>query len=537
MDTLNYLLGVDSTSTLEAAEENGDSSFTAEQLQVLAALDMARQRIETLDTHPDFSSMQWAEWLLQRSDGFILAHRLRALATGEEPIAPDTSTLAGCLSGLITDLYAGLVLPVSGPFGMSPAHNLAGAYYRHPLRETFEDLVMQDRDLKRIFPRNEEHTGQMGYTTRSTGQGGTIQLTMFAQEIIGAGIKLARFEQSALSPEQVAQDALRCLELIRSALRGEDVRVPVRVGLTGVLLPDARTEMDFGWARLRRADSSDAHLWAATSLDEAGSLTTTTEQGETVEISYRGDLILEFDAPYKMVLGERDISEAWPAEMMAVWDRFTEISESLRLGLLLADPDHRTLVVTTWQSVLDPISHSNGLGWADAKTVPNLMARQLTADDVDQWLTWSKAIDEHRIPTIGVAIRRMLMAVAERRNPEDVLVDAVVVWENLFGAKSETTLRIASSLALLLSSEEATATERLANQSTYKRLYALRSGVVHGAPNADLKKLQQGADDAVKISMAALREIFSEQVDLLTIKTSEDRSLHLIHRGDKRSRS
>jgi hypothetical protein len=118
------------------------------------------------------------------------------------------------------------------------------------------------------------------------------------------------------------------------------------------------------------------------------------------------------------------------------------------------------------------------------------------------------------------------MCVSERRRAEDVLVDAVIVWENLFGAKNDTTLRVSSSLAWLLGTSPA---DRLERQRQYKNIYQLRSDIVHGSASIKDKVVQSSSTEAVAISIAALRKIFDEKPYLLTIDDSALRSLHLIH--------
>jgi hypothetical protein len=52
-----------------------------------------------------------------------------------------------------------------------------------------------------------------------------------------------------------------------------------------------------------------------------------------------------------------------------------------------------------------------------------------------------------------MSIRRILRAVSERKEPEDTLIDAVIVWENLFGSSQETTLRVTMSVAWMLGTD------------------------------------------------------------------------------------
>src|SRR5262249_4505530 len=146
----------------------------------------------------------------------------------------------------------------------------------------------------------------------------------------------------------------------------------------------------------------------------------------------------------------------------------------------------------------------------------------------ESWAEWTRAVQEHRTPEVDIAVRRMLMALNERRRPEDMLVDAVVVWENLFGATGETVFRVSSAIAWLLGEDSG---DRRALQKEYKTIYDRRSDVVHG----NVTKKMNDADAvvitarrAVRISLEILRRVFSDRTDLLAIRDSAERGIALI---------
>jgi hypothetical protein len=119
----------------------------------------------------------------------------------------------------------------------------------------------------------------------------------------------------------------------------------------------------------------------------------------------------------------------------------------------------------------------------------------------------------------------MLQAVAERNSPENVLVDAVIVWENLFGASQETTLRISTALAWLLGKD---ASDREGLQKKFKSLYALRSGIVHGSARVKVGEIPAASKETVAISLSVLRELFENRPHLLAVASSEARGNALL---------
>jgi hypothetical protein len=90
---------------------------------------------------------------------------------------------------------------------------------------------------------------------------------------------------------------------------------------------------------------------------------------------------------------------------------------------------------------------------------------------------WTKLLRERYDPTIEVAARRLVSAAGMRADRQDILIDSITVWENLVGARPETTFRLTAALAKLLDDDGKT---RRVFQKSLSNLYSLRSDVVHG---------------------------------------------------------
>lgn len=523
--SLAYLLAVEPE---RLRNRIGDPTvrLSDEQEAVLVQLLLLDAQLNAMEQHDDLITYNWRSRLSTRHDVAenSIGNVARQLSGGAIPAASgDLPTLESHLAQLTIEVYpALLVKEPSGPFGFGSSVSL----HAHPLNDAFQLAARTDRQLGAMFTQESEHTGPSGSTLRSTGHGGGHQLWTFAETLIASGWRLARSRAVEPSPEETVEATLEALTSLRQALSGEGATVPSRVGLTGVLLPEGVDELDLGWARLRRSDERDQLFVKATTLE--GQLTTTNSDGQTIAINYSGDVVLEFDVPYVIRLQDLDPMTAWPEDMMVGLRKLDEIIENVRLGLLLALPEARPVLASAWRAVLDPLTHGIGAGWSDVTRTPGLVPVQLTDEQATEWQQWAARVGERRIPTIGVALRRMLAAIAERHAAEDVLVDAVIVWENLFGAKTETTLRVTSSLAWLLGES---AEDRRARQTRYKKIYAVRSDVVHGAAAVNAHQLQEFSLEAVRISIDALRAVFSTHVALLGIKTSEDRSLYILHEG------
>lgn len=435
-------------------------------------------------------------------------------------------TVAYKLLILLRDMYPIMLLPedTSSPFS-NAVSLLGGSMHRHPQHDSFFEAVLADEFLKQLFPTVRDDQGPVGVAYSSAGSGGSTQLWLFAEQLIGAGWSWARLSTRMPTIEEHAAGVKSSLDTLVNAIKKTPVTVPVRVGITGVLLPADCNEIELGWARLRRADERDQNTLIDSAL--AGSAYMNEPDGSTVQIQYRGDIVLEMNLEYRLRLKEIDIRKnGWPRDLdpsVTIEKRL----ENLRLGLLLALPERQqpTLVVSTWRLIIDPNKIGIIAGWNDPRNVPNLTPQQLTDQDVAKWKEWAILVGEKRQKSVDVAIRRALLAASQRPMPEDKLLDAVVVWENLFGSRQETTMRVAASLAWLLADG---ATERKEIQSKVAKLYALRSAIVHGSRELTPEEAQTKPNEALMLALDALRKVFRERSDLLEEADSSARSNRLL---------
>lgn len=532
---LSYLLNLDMSSVRLRFENPNANRMSQTQELVLGQLIVADSQIGGW-RQGQFPEVEWASKLAGRPSTDAqtsVGNLIRQQAGGNvESVPGGLSGIEAILAQLAIEVYPGLLVNESdepaGRAGVLPVH-----LFRHSLNDQFQLLAQKDRDLKKLFYRTSETTGPGGSTLRSTGQGGDHQLWTFAETIIRSGWDLALLESVDPSISKFIDAVLSALKVIRLSVNGKDTYIPARVGLTGVLLPEGVDEIDLGQIRIRRADVRDEKFIGSTTLE--GQLSTVDKDGRSITINYSGDLVVELEVPFRMLIGVLKPTYPWPETMKISFQAVEEAIENIRLGLLLALPDRRIVLHTSWRVMIDPYSQFHNAGWNwDIKRATGLMPTQLTSGEVDSWSEWASKITKHRIPGIGVAIRRMLASVAERRTAEDVMVDAVIVWENLFGAKTETALRVTSSLAWLVGTS---AEDRMTRQSNYKKIYGLRSDVVHGAAKVNQTVIEEKSLEAVGISIEALRAIFDVRPELLKIGSSEERSLNILHSGEHKADS
>lgn len=208
----------------------------------------------------------------------------------------------------------------------------------------------------------------------------------------------------------------------------------------------------------------------------------------------------------------------------------------LRYSLLLATTprEYRPQLVPTWRGLDEPFNHGTALSWRDPRHGTGITPTQLTDAEADAWAEWYDKLNTPHVAKIELALTRILRAIAERREPSDVLIDSVIAWERLFGTKEgEPTFRVTSCLAKLLADG---LDERLKLKAQLGKIYTLRSDVVHGnrvLERDDYALCYEALDKAIE----AVRVLLADRQDILRLPDGARRSAALLSSWLRRSSS
>ncbi len=461
-------------------------------------------------------------------NGEVLALTLHKQAGGVLILPTTSDTLDELVVRLASDCYPLTLLPPDEFFRDMPGRmssQLASTLFRHALTKEFQDLVLADVNLAKVF---KHHSETAGYTTpmiyRNTGHGSSLQLWSVLDIVLGGAW---RSRPSAPAPSEINEFGLLALNrwhLIRDTLtKKTNQRVRARFAFAGVRLP-AAGPYDFDDLVLRQVDARDQEYVPKQLI---GQLTSSDASGNSVAIDYSGDVVAEVQLPYAIRFVDHGPNEfpEFPPELMKL-NNTEELSRRLRMSLLLAvRREHRVQIVPSWQSMDDPLEHVESLGWGDPRQAVGLMPTQLTEAEVADWQEWYRLLGTPGSERLAIAMSRIIRAVAERRDPVDVLIDSVIAWENLFGSsQGEPTLRVTASMALLL---EKDVQKRLELRIKLGKIYALRSKAVHGSSQPKPVELSL-CYEALEYAIGALKAVFKERPELLKDKDGTGRSLKLI---------
>jgi hypothetical protein len=287
---------------------------------------------------------------------------------------------------------------------------------------------------------------------------------------------------------------------VRRLVAGEPDEVPVLTAFHGIGIAEGMT-LATPWGSLRAPFSA--------------------EREQRPFGSFSPSAILETTVPVHWKLGEHGTPISGELATMGTHPNLLALTALLALG-------RGTPLQWLWRATLVPLQTlgSEYVGgamdpsWADPPA-PD----PLTEEQADQLVVWADRVARFYHPSIAVAMRRTLSAVAERRSSsEDTLIDAVIAWENLFGTggTSEMTFRVTTALALLL---EPDPTSRPALRKELSKVYDLRSKVAHGGEVKPKDHLGERKDRAIDVAIDALRALFEIHPSLLS---QPERGMHLI---------
>lgn len=171
----------------------------------------------------------------------------------------------------------------------------------------------------------------------------------------------------------------------------------------------------------------------------------------------------------------------------------------------------------TWSTTLLPFGP--GMGYFAPPMQPRVWPEVNVVDAIASIEEWAALIDSRHHERVDIAARRLVSALAFRKDPADRLVDAVMVWENILGAGGETSFRLTTALAKLLEPDPA---RRRQLRNELKGIYGTRSGVAHGS-STKAPDVARAATEAVEIAVLVLRDAYRRGAEWLQ-RTSSERS-------------
>jgi hypothetical protein len=346
--------------------------------------------------------------------------------------------------------------------------------------------------------------------------------------IIGAAWNLAKLQTGVPTLDELLGELANALDGIRSLLRGDSARITGAASFTGIKLPmDARISGDWGHIRPARAEDHPSLLKSM--VDKR--TTTTTDAGDQTEITDAGDVIFETSIEMTMQIKMTDSQAGEVSWRATTGDELSGLIDRVRLAFALAiRRKPQPVIISTWQKVIIPL-FSTGPSYHDPQFMASRVPTLLSTDEIESWENWINIVMAADLTHLNLALTRTLRAKTERRDDSDALIDAVIAWESLFGAVTESTLRVSASLARLLHPAGAA---REQARSRYTKIYERRSKIVHGSKSKTTpEQINQDSRAAIDAVIEAIRTLLADRPDLLPLD-SVHRSTRILMEDDNR---
>jgi hypothetical protein len=440
-----------------------------------------------------------------------------------DPTTEALTTIAGdACSAIAATSQAGadiqsLAIQMQMELSAGPQRQVLEAITKHPSHQLCVTRMAADPTLSTLLT---DAFGMQPFVMSSKG-GGRMSFDMLPLALISAASTELFFSDLPFTSRALAEKVVANLGRLREGLAGATIDVLTLVGYSGIPLT-AGQKIVTSWGEIVPVnapnwllpESSLGSPFSAIGRSNATAVLVTTSE-EQVTVSHEAQPTFP------------DLEKVRPA-----LERSQRIAiELVPLALVLATAgDDPLRPAPLWQMPVIP--WSSGRSWSSWTNPRNLRqrSRPLEETDLAEIGRWSQLVNDYHDDEIAFVGRRIVSAINARWTLDDVLVDAVIAWENLVGGAPETTFRTSAAMACLLEQEPAA---RLLLQHRLAAIYAARSDVVHGRLGKDMSKwvwrlakgeqkvgLDAVANEALDVAMRGLKAMIERRPDLIKLNAA-----------------
>jgi hypothetical protein len=379
-----------------------------------------------------------------------------------------------------------------------------------PRQEAFRqavDAVAAEPDLGRLAP-----SGAYGPHLVAVTSSPQISANDLVPAVISAASLDLRCRALKPTAQNLAALAIENIQRVRRIARGEATSVTTYLGFSRVTVPAGR-ELALPWGRLSRPVG-----WygiSETFMDPGSGTLLAADHRLSIEFQpHQPDV----DTSDPTVLTVRQVPrQEVPTSIRQHYEWTLHVIQMVSLAVVLGVPNGRPVPLPTFQLTVLPYETPMAAS-AHLVLAPPAAERPLTDAECDEIERWARNLHDHYSDKLDVAARRVIVALSQRLDPNDRLIDAVIAWENLFGAREDATLRVTGSIAWLLEPDRPEEREQLRHE--LGAIYGLRSRVVHGG-REDPEKVWTASFRATEIAIATLQALFERRPELIPVDSIE----------------
>jgi hypothetical protein len=362
---------------------------------------------------------------------------------------------------------------------------------KYPAINDVANLVFSLPELLPLAPKE----GELDPMLMHPGGGIRMSASSIVAGIISSAILQTYFLRLPKEESTFVRTVIEGFEELRRAARGERIRAYSISGISHVTMSEG-SQINTPWGIVRPAPAVKTERF----------IPSFAQSNATCLLAEQILLPIKFDR-------SRDPERSF--------DQSDSISDRSRILFPLAcalgskETAKPIVPILTWSTLLLPFQV--GFGFSMPLPSPKFGPDENISDSKDDIEEWARKIDRSHSSSVDVAARRLVSAVANRMDKTDSLIDAVMVWENLVGTKTEVTFRVTAALAKLLESEPS---KRRVLRKQLADIYEIRSRVVHG-DSVETSRINQVYSDAIGVAVRALRVCYERGREWLELSSNE----------------
>lgn len=453
----------------------------------------------------------------------VLAHQLRAWSGGEVAAVPESSDpVLEHLNRVAHDLWPIYLLPPPsshGPklFWLSSRANL----FQYPFLNELLTAFLNDDSLSKLFPGAEltdiDNEWSSAFNVQShwimnAGSGGSQQLFTVVGNLLSDAVVRTLLRHGKLDHDEMISSASESLDTLRQLADGMIVDVPTIIGFSGVQLEEG-TEIGLTTGTVRQIRPVERDII----LNQAHSVSAVIETTFPLQILEVSEFDPADDNWYKKY-------QKYNSRMEEAQRTFQHGIDQIRLSILLSSREEEYLGSNeVGRFVADPTRPGGFSTWAMDARIPASFV--LAGEQKQEVVSWYRLVAVKHPESLDIAMKRLLSSASTRFDSHDAFIDALIVWENAFGTKQETTFRVTGALAKLIEPDDFS--KRNILQKELSALYGVRSALIHGGKEPSAARSLEYRQRSIGIAIDCLRKLYKDRPDLLAIN-SEERSKILL---------
>ncbi|MFG2439033.1 hypothetical protein [Streptomyces sp. NPDC048508] len=474
----------------------------------------------TATEHPDVRSANLAVYLCRYVNDTAIANAIRKSCGGEFP-PPDPETDDALLNSLLSvgrQLYPGFLISPPSPDPLNSHFACGAEISAHSSGKGLERKVLSDPDLSRLFPgsshllalSDRELIRELNSVTSlvtTSNIRGCLPLQVYS---LGVHVLNGAFRRITLSGKpsmsRFLTEISRVLDEMRALARGEETHLPVAIGLGGLVVSEG-ISLSLGRAKLANREFCHRSQYHA-----------------FIQPTLTFNLPIKLLNVCKVEFTENGVTQPDVAKFQTefdMWDKaLDEIVTRASFSLLMASGDScPSGGYPAFTGVLHPFFFHPTM-YGGKQLTPVVKGIAIDQAYATQARAWASTVETSHPKNLNVALRRIVKAANGRLEPADILVDAVLAWENMFSGTPETNLRVCGSIAHILEPNDFDKRFELFRE--LKKIYAMRSNIVHGKSEPSLVQLHSAAESALETAFSSMRALYRIP-ELLSAKDAAER--------------